>query len=420
MKFDTVIIGGGLSGLVCGIYLAQQGEKCAIVSAGQSALHFSSGSFDLLNTLPDGTPVEHPLSVMDELEVQAPKHPYVKLGRGKVAELANLAEDLLCKAGVSVNGNAGKNHFRVTPMGTMKPTWLTLDGYATSVEAGKLPWKKVALFNIAGFLDFYTNFIVDEFKKLGVECSVHLFNMDALEHLRKNPSEMRSANIARVFENQGNLAELGRILKGSCNGSDVIMLPAVLGLDKTDMLKYLKDVTGCEVLVLPTLPPSVPGIHAQLQLRKYFQELGGVYMLGDNVMRADIEEGKVIRLYSYNHGNIPFVAENVVLATGSYFSQGLIATDNQVYEPVFGLDIEYPADREQWMDLNFFAKQAYQSFGVKTDASFRAVRQGKVLENLYVAGAVLEGFNALKEGCGAGVSLLTALEVGKQIIGKRL
>ena len=198
------------------------------------------------------------------------------------------------------------------------------------------------------------------------------------------------------------------------------MLPAVLGLDKTDMLKYLKDVTGCEVLVLPTLPPSVPGIHAQLQLRKYFQELGGVYMLGDNVMRADIEEGKVIRLYSYNHGNIPFVAENVVLATGSYFSQGLIATDNQVYEPVFGLDIEYPADREQWMDLNFFAKQAYQSFGVKTDASFRAVRQGKVLENLYVAGAVLEGFNALKEGCGAGVSLLTALEVGKQIIGKRL
>ena len=68
----------------------------------------------------------------------------------------------------------------------------------------------------------------------------------------------------------------------------------------------------------------------------------------------------------------------------------------------------------------FFAKQAYQSFGVKTDASFRAVRQGKVLENLYVAGAVLEGFNALKEGCGAGVSLLTALEVGKQIISKRL
>lgn len=420
MKFDTVIIGGGLSGLVCGIYLARQGQRCAIVSAGQSALHFSSGSFDLLNSLPDGTPVEQPLSVMRELAVQAPAHPYVKLGEEKVAGLANLAKELLGEAGVPVKGEAGKNHFRVTPMGALKSTWLTLEGYATGVENGKLPWKKVALFNIAGFLDFYTNFIADEFKKLGIECSVHLFNMDALEHLRKNPSEMRSSNIARVFENQENLVELGRVLKGSCNDSEAILLPAVLGLGKNGLLEYLKEVTGREVLMLPTLPPSVPGIHAQLQLRKYFQDLGGVYMLGDNIVRADMEEGKVARLYSCNHGDIPFVADNVVLATGSYFSQGLIATDNRVYEPIFGLDVEYPADREQWMDLNFFARQAYQAFGVKTDSSFRAVYQGKVLSNLYVAGAVLEGFNALKEGCGAGVSLLTALEVARQIIDKRL
>ena len=141
-------------------------------------------------------------------------------------------------------------------------------------------------------------------------------------------------------------------------------------------------------------------------------------MLGDNILRADLEGDKVLKLYSYNHGNIPFSAENFVLATGSFFSKGLIATFDRIYEPVFDLPVPHADGREQWYNLDFFATQAYQSMGVQTDGSFRAVSRQGVMENLYAVGAVLDGFNALKEGCGAGVSILTALEAGRQIMAK--
>lgn len=418
MKFDTIIIGGGLAGLVCGIYLSEHGQRCVAISSGQSALHFSSGSFDLLNALPDGSTVRHPLQAVEELIRQMPSHPYAKLGKEKFAELSARARVVLEKAGVPVAGDEYENHYRVTPMGTLKPTWLTLNDQFGNAHENVLPWKKVAIFNILGFLDFYTQFIADEFRKIGTESMIRAFNFPALEHLRKNPTEMRSTNIARVFDKPENLRQLTEVLKNESGDCEAIVLPAILGVSRNDVLDELQKEVGKPVCLLPTLPPSVPGIRTQQQLRKYFQQAGGVYMLGDTVLRADKEGNRITGLYSYNHGDIPFVGKNVVLASGSFFSQGLIATPDRIYEPVFGLDVTYEQDREKWYDLDVFAAQPYQNFGVKTDHEFRAVYQGQVLDNLYVTGAVLEGFNAIKEGSGAGVSVLSALYVADQILSK--
>ena len=169
MKFDTIIIGGGLAGLTCGIALQRQGVKCAIVSAGHSALHFSSGSFDLLNTLPDGTPVESPLKAMESLPAT---HPYAKIGSGRIKALADEAKSLLCSCGVAVKGDAETPHLRFTPMGTTKPTWLSFEEIATLDKPGVSLGEKLLIVNFAGFLDFNTAFIAKELEAAGSKCSV--------------------------------------------------------------------------------------------------------------------------------------------------------------------------------------------------------------------------------------------------------
>ena len=296
------------------------------------------------------------------------------------------------------------------------PYPLTLAGYVHSESSDALPWRKVALFNAAGFLDFYTQFLSDEFRRMGVACSVHTFNMPALEAIRKNPSEMRSANIARIFDRQENLDELACMLTRDAGDAEAVLLPAVLGIDRRDAVAQLAEKVGRPVAIVATLPPSVPGLQTQLQLRRYFQQLGGVYMLGDTAVRYEAEGNRITALYTVAHGDIPFVAGDYVLATGSYFSQGLVAEMNGVREPLFGLDVAYAADRGAWYDRDLFAAQPFELFGVKCDAQLHGLRDGRAVENLYVIGAGLAGFNPVKEGCGAGVSMLTALHAAEGIL----
>lgn len=419
MRFDTVIIGGGLAGLMCGIRLAKQGERCAIISSGQSALHFSSGSLELMGALPDGGRVESPADAFSEFVAAAPSHPYAKFSQDRFLSLAQQGADLISEAGVDLYGSAARNHYRLTPTGAMKPAWLTFEGFVHSPSEDTLPWRSVALFNAEGFLDFYTQFLGDSMRRMGTQCHAYIFNLPELELLRDNPTEMRSANIARIFDNDATLDALSDIISARIKDEEAVLLPAVLGVDCRDGVKRLEKRLNRSVAVVATLPPSVPGIQVQTLLRRYFQELGGVYMLGDSAVGYKVDGDNISHLYTVNHADIPFVANNFVLATGSYFSGGLVADMNKVYEPLFGADVWQLSNRDEWYERDIFRGQAYESFGVETDAEFRAMRGGRVVGNLYVAGAALSGFNAVKEGCGAGVSILTALDVAERILSKK-
>nr|ELR5039780.1 glycerol-3-phosphate dehydrogenase subunit GlpB [Providencia stuartii]ELR5081266.1 glycerol-3-phosphate dehydrogenase subunit GlpB [Providencia stuartii] len=417
MKYDAVVMGGGLAGLICGIRLTQSGLSCAIVSAGQNALHFSSGSLDLLTHLPNGQLVERPLEALEALSEQSPHHPYSRLGKLAVIKLTHQAEALLQQSGIKLKGSSDENHYRITPLGHKRLTWLSPKSVPTVDLHKKMKMGKIAVVGIEGFLDFQPQMVSDELQREGLAASAYYVHLPLLDRLRENASEFRAINVARWLDRPENMAQIVAEMAPLVAESESIFMPACIGLDSEEPLLELQKQLGKPIYLLPTLPPSLLGIRLHEALLRQFRRQGGIIMPGDKVTSVNCVGSRIESVMTRNHGDISLKASQFVLATGSFFNNGLVAEFDRVYEPLMHLDLCDIPQRGQWTNKAFFASQPYMAFGVQTDDQLRAQKEGQTLENLYVAGAILGGFDPLTEGCGAGVSLISGLHAAEEIIG---
>lgn len=412
MKFDVIIIGGGLSGLTAGIALAEAGKDVALVSAGQSTLHFGGGSLDLLGYDEQGNEVKNPLDAISNLNGN---HPYKKIE--DVSRLAGVAKKVLERAGIATAGEANHNHWRVSPIGALLPTWLSLEGMATVEDAGTMPWKRVALVNVVNFLDFPTKFLAAGLRDRGVEVDVKAFSLPELEQLRKSPTEMRSTNIAKVIETNNLIAKIANEMNDIAGGYDMVLLPAVLEIGSSETSQQLLKLINAPASYVATLPPSVPGVRMQTLLRKRFIALGGTFFTGDQVIEGNFEGDTLKGVKTAKLDGTTLEADNFVLATGSFMSRGLVADYNHVYEPALGVDVEdLGLDRKTWAKIDVTESQPYMEMGVKTDSRLRCQRAGNTITNLYAAGSILGGHNSIKRLDSAGVDMLTALQAVNNIL----
>jgi len=412
MKRDTIIIGGGLSGLTCGIALARAGKRVAIVGTGQSTLHFGGGSLGLLGMV-DGKPVERPLEAMTSLPAA---HPYSKIGHASIAALATEAASLLTSAGIPVTGDAQRNHYRLSPIGVAMEAWLTLPGYFTVDNLDELKGKQVAVANIIGFNDLPSAMLCDGLRQLGCTVNEHAITTPQLMEWRRTPSEMRATNVSRLLAHDDVLNAIAAELTRCARDAQLVLIPAVVDMLDGDALERLMAAVGHPVRLVATLPPSLGGARIQEHLVSAFTAAGGTYLLGDTVTGATGKEGHIDALHTANLGENALTATNYVLATGSFLSRGLVANYHGISEPIFGLDTDAPADREQWTQFGILEPQQALTYGVLTDDQFRGIAGGKAIDNLRVIGSILSDHDTLGMGDGGGVDMLTALHVAHALL----
>ncbi|MET4696274.1 glycerol-3-phosphate dehydrogenase subunit GlpB [Endozoicomonas lisbonensis] len=429
MKYNSIIIGGGLAGLTSAIRCAEAGLKTALISAGDSALTFASGSIDVLGIRQNNSLVQYPF---EEISHLPSGHPYQKLGAGQVKQSLHFFTGQMAKAGIQMSSHGQQNHSRLTALGAIRPTWLSQPGTkALSIAAPAAGLRRVAIINIAGFRDFQPALVAAGMKKhpefAGVEFTVADINAETVNINARNAYELRSLEMARLlkrdlFSQPKGLTIFASAIQKAAGNADLVVLPSVLAVENgNELISQLEAHTGLHICELATLPPSLPGMRMANALRQRYRELGGLLLEGDEVLSGYFDNNKLNSIKTRLNPSMPLEADHFILATGSFFSRGLDSNQSSLTDKTFNLDVVEAGQREQWSNERFLNghQHGFSYFGIETNERFNPYQNGKAITNLYCAGGVLGGFNPVAEASAGGVAISTGWFAANQIIAQR-
>jgi len=139
--------------------------------------------------------------------------------------------------------------------------------------------------------------------------------------------------------------------------------------------------------------------------------------IGHPVVRGVVEGRRCtgVEVASLGHPTL-FRADQFILATGGVYNGGIQTDESgRVWEPLFDLPVVTPEveSRADWYHDTLLIERGHPihrqtGLRVSTDLLPLDAAGEPVLDNVYVAGQLLAGFNPLTDGCAEGIALATA------------
>ena len=441
IESEVLVVGGGLAGITSAITAAREGADVRLVCHKRTSLRQASGLIDGLGYVParsepgeaDAITQRHkdfrtvradrgeytgPLvSPFEGVEDLPPDHPYSILGPEALREGLALFDDL---TGDMYRGDhTERNALVPTFGGTVKPTARYPRAAAAGLASDSRP---MAVVGFRSITDFDARMVADSLELAGVPFEMTGVEVAFAESLG---SDAKITRLAKALDHDEPIdgtparTALADAVDPHLDAAERVGFPALLGDDNTAEVRAdLGDRLGVDVFELPMGPPSLLGLRLEDRLYDALDAEGVRFQTGTPVVGYDSSNGKRIDSVRVDHKGreVPYYADQYVLATGGFVGKGLDSDREAVREQVFDCHVPHPDDRYDWFVDDAFGDHPFARFGIRPNTSMQPLDAdgNPEFENLYAAGSVVGGADVAREKSASGVSLATAIVAGRR------
>jgi len=407
---DVLVIGSGAAGLLTAYYLINRNIRVSVVTKGYGATAMSSGCFDILGML-DNKFLESFREGFDRLP---DSHPYRVISMNKLTTLLNLFQSALREANSILDlymGEVTRNINVITLFGTIKPTALIQKSMKGSIL---LPDGKYLFLGFNNVFDYNPKLqarMLLSFARIMGFKNIRAFgerinlgiNIPSIHFL---PVLLRRKKIHDAFMNT-----LDNLMNKY--SPDSILIPPVF-----DKIEYLKDIQDDFPLYeVPSASPYKAGLRLNRLLWRLV-ESSGVPIYHAEDLRAIVARREISKITIRKNEKETEIHANIfVLATGDLVGGGLkIVTkksslEKELIDSVFGLKIANLSKKTFRDDI--FSNHNLSKFGFKINENLQPISESNepMIDNLYVTGAIIGGYDINEEKSGLGIPLVTAFRL---------
>ncbi len=410
-KSDVVVIGNGFAGLMSALVSADQGKKVTLLSYGAGTFPLNSGVIDIMGYDESGKAVANPAQAVAALDAD---HPYKKVGTQALEEAVKFFQDVVAGEGFPYIGSLNEQQWLITGIGTLKPSCLIPE----SMKASQcFDANEIVLVGIKGLKDYYVEMVAENLaKELGNDKK---YSTVTVELNRKGHRDLTTRDVAFYLDSEAGYKDFVDQLKSHAGSGKVFLVPQVLGTKGNVVYKKIVSDLGCPVVETTAMPPSVNGLRLRDVLLSALKKKGIRVIENCKAEKAEISGSKAVSVQAGGEVRTQtYSADKFILATGGFYSGGITMRDfGKTEEVIFGLPVVADCDEERWVNKQLFSdkKQTFAKTGVRVNETMRGVDEsGNVaLENVYVAGRNLSGYDFCFEHSGNGVALASAYKAAK-------